>query len=317
MNTSRLLLENFCKEQHLPPQYITMAEQWFLPLSAEIADLHSQKHASSKQPLLIGINGCQGSGKSTLSDLLKTLLNTQYQKQVIVLSIDDFYLTKTERQQLAQKIHPLFTTRGVPGTHDIDLLSHTITQLSILSESTLAESIQSEKKPVSIPRFNKATDDRHPKNHWDNVSEPVDIILLEGWCVASPAQEPHLLEQPINTLEKEEDQDKQWRQTSNQLLNTEYKALFDTLDILIMLKAPNFNCVYEWRKVQEDRLREVAKTAPNKNTQGIMNEQQLKRFIEHYQRITEHTLEKLSQTADIVFTLNTEHTITERCNPHA
>lgn len=289
-----------------------MAEQWFVPLSTEIAKLHTQHYAPSKQPLLIGINGCQGIGKSTLSDLLKHLLNTQYQKQVIVLSIDNFYLTKAERHQLAQEIHPLFTTRGVPGTHDISLLSNTITQLSDLSQTS-----QPAVKSVSIPTFNKATDDRHPENYWDSIDKPVDIILLEGWCVASPAQEPDLLDQPINTLEKEEDQDKQWRQTSNQLLSSTYKTLFDTLDMKIMLKAPSFDCVYEWRKVQEDRLREVAQTSPSNNTQGIMDEQQLKRFIEHYQRITEHTLEKLSQTADIVFILNTEHSIIERHEPHA
>lgn len=300
MDTTTLLLEDFCLQQQLPPEYIPMAKQWFLPLANDIAKQHQQKNA----PLLIGINGCQGSGKSTLSFLLKTLLKAQHQKSVTVLSIDDFYLTKKERQTLARDSHPLFITRGVPGTHDIAMLTEVIIQL------------QSDTQETWIPRFNKANDDRHNKQQWDKVSAPVDIILLEGWCVASPAQPEHLLRTPINTLEQDEDIDGQWRSISNTLLKNEYKTLFDALDTVIMLKAPSFNCVYQWRQLQEDKLRK-AHQEKSTSSQHIMDTAQLKRFIEHYQRITEHTLNTLSHTADIVFTLNSDHQIVQRHSQHA
>ena len=300
MDTTTLLLEDFCLQQQLPPEYIPMAKQWFLPLANDIAKQHQQKNA----PLLIGINGCQGSGKSTLSFLLKTLLKAQHQKSVTVLSIDDFYLTKKERQTLARDSHPLFITRGVPGTHDIAMLTEVIIQL------------QSDTHETWIPRFNKANDDRRNKQQWDKVSVPVDIILLEGWCVASPPQPEHLLRTPINTLEQDEDIDGQWRSISNTLLKNEYKTLFDALDTVIMLKAPSFDCVYEWRQLQEDKLRK-AHQEKSTSSQHIMDTAQLKRFIEHYQRITEHTLNTLSHTADIVFTLNSDHHIVQRHSQHA
>ena len=96
-----------------------MPKKWFSPL------LEKYQTARDK-PLIIGINGSQGSGKSTLADYLCTMLNERYQLRCVSLSLDDFYLTKLERQQLASQVHPLLETRGVPGTHDIPLALETI-----------------------------------------------------------------------------------------------------------------------------------------------------------------------------------------------
>jgi D-glycerate 3-kinase len=299
MTNIKLLLETFCQQQQLPSQYLLMAERWFLPLADEFAEQHQNKGC----PLLIGINGCQGSGKSTLSTLLVTLLLSKHQKKAVILSIDDFYFTLKERQALASDIHPLFITRGVPGTHDIPLLQQVIQQLQHSTEI------------VRIPRFNKATDNRYPEDQWGPIQAPVDIILLEGWCVGSPAQSSDALKTAINTLESTEDQEGKWRNFSNKLLGNEYKALFDLIDTSILLKAPSFDCAYQWRQTQEDKLREtLSKHA--QPSQGVMNKAQLTRFIEHYQRITEHTLQELPKTADVVFTLNDQQQITHRHNKH-
>ena len=297
---TQALLDDFCQEQQLPERYRAIATDYFLPLAKEIVATKQLKTASS--PLLIGINGCQGSGKSTLASLLSALLTHKYKLRTANLSLDDFYHTRQTRQQLAIDVHPLFSTRGVPGTHDTQLLQRTLYKLSHYN------------KQVMIPRFNKAVDDRHSQALWDVIACPVDIIILEGWCVGVSSQTELTLLNPINTLETEEDKSAIWRRTINHLIKTDYTPLFEKLDQVIMLQAPNFDCVYQWRKKQEDKLRKQLidkKTSQEKST-GIMDEISLQRFIQHYQRLTENMLAVLPYTADIVFKLNADHQIIGR-----
>jgi len=276
MDNYLLLLETFCQQHTLPDTYKDLAKRWFLPLAEELA---KQQQQVSK-PILIGINGSQGSGKSTLSDLLKTLLSEQYGISVITLSIDDFYYTRQERAALANTTHPLLITRGVPGTHDILLLTETINLLS----DTLSNTTNDTQQTVAIPRFDKAIDDRKAKELWDIVKRPVDIILLEGWCVGTSAMDDKSLNLPINSLEEKEDSDAKWRRYSNQQLSNEYAKLFERLETLIFLQAPDFNCVYQWRKKQEDKLRIEHQKRNSQDTDGLMSDEQLQRFIDHYQR---------------------------------
>ncbi len=273
-----------------------MASQYFLPLAQELATLDDRRAT----PRLIGINGCQGSGKSTLAALLSLLLTNCYHLNVVNLSIDDFYLTQAARQRLAKRVHPLLATRGVPGTHDIALLQQTLAALC-------DRSAQSE--PTAIVRFNKATDERRPQTEWDKICGPVDIIFLEGWCVGTGAQTAQALSAPVNELEAKNDRDGQWRHYVNHRIETDYAPLFKQLQTLIMLQAPSFDCVYQWRQQQETQLRQH--TAHGDGS-GIMNSRQLQHFIQHYQRLTEHMLKHLSKTADIVFQLNSAHHIVHR-----
>ncbi|MGH1485210.1 MAG: phosphoribulokinase [Cellvibrionaceae bacterium] len=297
------LLDDFCQEQQLPESYHTIATDYFVPLAKEIAEARQARATSL--PLFIGINGCQGSGKSTLSALLTSLLTNEHNLTVANLSIDDFYHTQQTRQQLARSIHPLFSTRGVPGTHDIELLQDTLHELSYSNKSN---------KKVTIPRFNKAIDDRHNKELWDVIPCPVDIIILEGWCIGASSQtEPELLK-PVNVLESEEDKDSIWRKNINNIIQQDYVPLFEKMDQLIMLQAPNFDCVYKWRKKQEDKLRNQLidkKTAQEKST-GVMDKVSLQRFIQHYQRLTEKMLATLPDKADVIFELNIDHQIIGR-----
>ncbi len=289
------LLEHFYQEEQLPSQFSETAEAYYLPLSEELAELANQ----SSSCLLIGINGCQGSGKSTLAALLTKLLTHTYQKNVANLSIDDFYLTRQERQDLANKVHPLFKTRGVPGTHDTRLLQKTLTNLTNTQAS------------IPIPRFDKSIDDRSATSQWDYLNGPADIIILEGWCIGVCSQKESALITAINTLEKEEDPKGIWRRKINKYIEKEYMPLFAQLDRLVMLKAPSFDCVYLWREKQEEKLRKK-KTEQSLQNKKIMNSNELRRFIEHYQRLTEHMLCFLPQKADIVFELSPEHNIINR-----
>ena len=120
-------LATFIREQKLPQQYLKMAEKWFSPL---ISSILTHLENTQNHPLILGINGCQGSGKSTLAHYIRTILDSEHHICAEVLSIDDFYLSRQQRQHLANTVHPLLFTRGVPGTHNIGLLIDAIKQFS-------------------------------------------------------------------------------------------------------------------------------------------------------------------------------------------
>ena len=282
-------LEKFAAKEQLPATYIETVEQWFLPLAEQIL----RKASTNHQALLVGVSGCQGSGKSTLASLLVVLLKEMMGLNAINMSIDDFYLTHADRQLLARTVHPLLATRGVPGTHDVELALQTIAKLR-------------EQGRVAIPRFNKAIDDRAPEAEWPVILAPVDVIVLEGWCLSVPAQHEEALAHPINTLEAQEDPQGVWRGHVNSQIETVYSRLYGMIDYLIMLKAPDFAKVFAWRQNQEDKLAAQQGAAAGNR---IMSREQLHRFIQHYERITRHGLNTLPEKADVVFELTDEQTI--------
>jgi len=281
-------LEQFAAKEQLPPSYLQTVQQWFLPLAEDLL----RKVSTRSEALLVGVSGCQGSGKSTLAALLVLLMRELMGLNCINLSIDDFYLTHAERQRLAREVHPLLATRGVPGTHDVQLAQATIAALR-------------QQGVVSIPRFDKAVDDRSPEALWPRVAAPVDVIVLEGWCLAVGPQTDTELATPINELEANEDPSGAWRRHVNSCNAGAYAELYAMLDHLVMLKAPAFEKVFEWRQNQEDKL--AAKSA-GQGTR-IMSREQLRRFIQHYERITRHGLATLPARADVVFELTGEQTI--------
>lgn len=278
-------IEQFSRLHGLPPAFEEMACRWFAGLAAEIVT-HQKK---AQRALTIGINGAQGSGKTTLASFLVFLFQQHFHLNAVSLSLDDFYLTRQQRQQQAASIHPLIETRGVPGTHDVTLACQTL------------DNLQNGHMPVSIPRFDKATDDRMPEKDWTTVTQPPDIIVMEGWCLGVPPENDDALQTPMNALEAEDDADGQWRRYVNRQLETVYPTLFARLDITIMLKAPSFDCVFDWRLEQEEALRKARK---EKNAPGVMDAQQLARFIQFYQRLTEHGLKTLPAKADFCYQLD-------------
>ena len=115
----------FLAQHQLPPAYLDSALKWFAP----VGELLREHQSGASGPILVGVNGCQGSGKSTLCDYLCEWFAAEHGLRAIALSLDDFYLTQSERRQLAEDVHPLLATRGVPGTHDIPLLMATLDAL--------------------------------------------------------------------------------------------------------------------------------------------------------------------------------------------
>ena len=265
---------------------ISQLKGFYLPISRMIY----KKYLKNKKTQVIGLTGGQGSGKSTISNILKILLKESFNLETVIFSIDDFYKTLKERKIMSKNISPLFLTRGVPGTHDTKMLFNCIKALK-----------NSKFKTISIPKFNKSIDDRAAKNKWLSVNKKPNIVIFEGWCVGAKPQKKKDLLVSVNDLEKYKDSKKIWRKKVNQELNKNYKEIFGLIDKIIFLSVPSFKHVFKWRLLQEKKLRITSK---GKKT---MSDHQIKNFIMFYERLTKHMLKTLPSKADTVIKIDTQH----------
>ena len=279
------MISAFIEQHKLPEEFKLTVKQHYKPLADQLFSNFTQGNGA----YFVGINGCQGSGKSTLTDFIAEYLRTKYQLNVAVNSLDDFYLTREKRNKLANDIHPLLATRGVPGTHDVNNLKQILTQL------------KAQESGFSIPKFNKATDEPFPEEQWTSIKEPVDIILLEGWCWGVEPQSEEQLKLPINELELHHDVSGEWRNYVNQQLKDAYVPLYKTMDFWLALQAPSFDCVYKWRVEQEKKLQ--ARNFGLADSK-VMTPEEVLGFTQYFQRLSVQSCNTISQSADEIFYLD-------------
>jgi D-glycerate 3-kinase len=252
------------------------------PAGASVANLvepalAGRLDAASRAPFVLGICGAQGSGKSTVAALFSQRLRAQG-RNCALLSLDDLYLDGAHRRRLAETVHPLLRTRGVPGTHAPALGLALIEALG--REGT-----------VQLPRFDKARDEPGPGEPHEG---PADVVLFEGWCVGARPQAPGDLAEPVNALERERDPDGVWRHYVNDQLAGPYRALFERIDMLVLLAAPGFDVVADWRIEQE------------RKAGGPMGDDEVRAFVAYYQRLTEHVLRNGPAWADLTISLDAD-----------
>ncbi|MDB9986821.1 uridine kinase [Candidatus Pelagibacter sp.] len=267
-----------------------MIKSFLIPVSFWIS-----KRVNKKKPLIIGLAGGQGSGKTTISSILTLILKKYFKLNVFKVSIDDFYKTRKDRKSLSKNIHSLLMTRGVPGTHDIDLMLNFFKQIK-----------NKNFKSLQIPTFNKAIDDRCQKSLWYKIKTKPDVVIFEGWCVGARPQFNSQLKKPINSLEKVHDYGAKWRTYVNNQLKTKYNALFKQLDGLLYLKAKNFSLLREWRLKQERKLWVQTK---NKKNLKIMSSGDVINFMQTYQRITQQMFKDAIKSSSVIMNLNGNHQI--------
>lgn len=256
-------------------------------VSAVLDQVRAALEGTSRRPVVVGLCGAQGSGKSTLARAVVTGCEREGWRAA-ALSLDDLYLTRAERHLLARDIHPLLATRGVPGTHDVPL------GLSLLAALETGAS-------APLPRFSKAEDDRAPRRAWPLAPAHCEVLVFEGWCLGARPQPVEALATPVNALEAEEDADGRWRGYVNTALAGAYQSLFVRVDRLILLAAPDFAIVREWRLEQE---RELARRRGGGS--GIMDEAGIERFIAHFERLTRYILDEMPARADLVVELDAQ-----------
>ena len=253
------------------------------------------KKAVKKRPYFVGLAGGQGTGKTTISSLIRIILTKYFKLNVFRISIDDFYKTRKERISLSKKVHPMLLTRGVPGTHDINM---------ILSFFKKAKSKKF--KRLKLPTFNKAVDDRFSKKKWYDLKKRPDVIIFEGWCVGAKSENNITLKKTINSMEKAKDQKHIWRKHVNDQLKSKYKTLYSQLNCLIYLRAKNFSLLQKWRLKQERKLWIKSKIKSNLK---IMSRGDVINFMQTYQRITQNMFKYMPKYASIIFNLNSNHQI--------
>lgn len=275
---------DFIDRESLPSAYYDLIKNYYFDLAYWI---HSKKTNSC---LKVAIQGAQGSGKSTLTSVLKLILEEEFRLTVIQVSLDDFYLSKSKRQDLANKIHPLLRTRGVPGTHDLALLLQFFQSVDKLQKD----------QPLQIPRFDKSCDDCHQAQIWLCSSSKVDICLMEGWCMGVSPQSEEELRVPCNELEEKEDSDVSWRYFVNEKIK-DYQKLFDFFDLWISLKIPSFDCVKKWRLLQEEKL--IQKTGHGQSREELM------RFIQHFERLTLSLQKSSPKRAHVLIDCSEDHMV--------
>ena len=288
----RAALDQFIIQEELTDQFRTVFLEWYAGITALMAEWASRLGTAP----LIGFSGSQGSGKSTLVNAMSHVLRDAHGIATTVLSLDDFYLPKSARQAMAETVHPLFATRGVPGTHDLVLLTRTIAALRGTG-------------PIPLPRFDKATDDRTEMVHWRQESAPVGLILLEGWCIGIPPQPDEALVQPVNETEANKDADRVWRAEVNRQLEGDYATLFAELDALLLLQAPSFDAVFNWRWQQEQQLSRRFQRDHPASKDPTMTQSEVADFVLHYQRLTEHGMATLPDRADCVWELTEDRSV--------
>jgi len=295
----------FDVEQTLKSLYADVAlsdhlEDLYLPFAHWIAQL-AQPRA---HPLVIGMGGAQGCGKTVFTTVLSHVLYKAYDKKTIVLSIDDFYKTRIEREHMARDIHPLFMTRGVPGTHDLGLINNILDRLANLKAGEV----------MRLPCFDKSTDERRHVKDWQEVEGPVDVILFEGWCVGMPAQTQSLIKAE-NKLEQERDENCVWRMQVNEYLEQDYKQLFERIELMLWMQAPNYDVVFNWRNKQErlleEHLLDIHGDGLNKIDLTVMSNDELKGFMQYYERLTKHMMHVMPDKVDVLLKLDEKQSVTK------
>ncbi len=256
---------------------------------AALADMllpHALAAVGGGAPLVIGLTGPQGSGKTTVAERLRRRLGRQGLRAAVV-GLDDLYLPRAERPRL-----PLLDVRGVPGTHDAGLGARVLRHL---------------KRPgaVLVPRFDKASDDR--TSRWRRLVGPKDVILFEGWCVGARPQDEHALAVPVNDLERERDPDAVGRRFVNERLRDDYAALFSLIDFQVLLLAPDFDTVIRWRQEQEAGLRAA--------TGRGMDDAAVADFVRHYERLTRHMAREMPARSDVVVRLGPAREVIDVATP--
>jgi D-glycerate 3-kinase len=294
-------LSELIARERLPADFADKA----LPTYRCIAAAVRARLQAAGRPIVVGVSGSQGSGKSTLVLFLEALLRAEG-LAAARLSLDDLYLTHAERAELGRTVHPLLATRGVPGTHDVKLGLQVIGSLAREGDA-------------AIPRFDKARDDRAPASEWPVFRGPAEVVLFEGWCVGARPEPDASLTEPINALEAERDPDGTWRRFVNEALKGAYRELFGRIDLLVAVRAPSFDCVLDWRIEQERKLAMSLGLDPERRTPSpghrLMPDEEIRSFIAHYERITRRLIDELPGRADLLVQLAPDRAITSLSGP--
>lgn len=225
-----------------------------------------RESAGSARPLIVGLSGPQGSGKSSVVKAVAAELRANPHKlNVVEYSLDDCYLTHADQVKVAQSGNSLIQHRGLPGTHDIQLCRDTM-------ESLMRQ------EPTSVPQYDKSAfkgeGDRAPASEFLETTPPYDVVLFEGWCVgftSLPDNEvERLWQNSTGPLKKHSLEHVKF--VNNKL--KEYSNIWDTFDAFVHLDSQSIQYVYQWRLQQEHAMIASGKAG--------MSDDGVRKFVDGY-----------------------------------
>ncbi len=227
--------------------------------------------SKEEQGFILGINGPQGCGKTTLTKALCERF-AESGKRALSISIDDFYLTRAEQLKLAQDHaqNPYLQQRGYPGTHDVELGARTL------------RSLKHGGMKVSVPRYDKSLHagqgDRLPESEWTQIDGSVDVILLEGWMLGfSPVAEEQLPGGHFTDV--------------NRLL-LPYRSWHRQLDGFLQLAPEDYRFVLDWRVEAEQKMRAQGKPG--------MSDSEIRAYVEKFLPAYETYLPQLEKNPPLI-----------------
>lgn len=266
---------------------VSLWEFW-LPLALQLVSWRQQL----ARPLVQGVLGGQGTGKTTLAAVLSLILQ-HFGYRTLALSLDDLYKTYDQRQRL-QREDPRLIWRGPPGTHDVALGMQVLDQLR---QADL-------KDVVLVPRFDKSAYGGIGDRIAAEPVEAVDVVLFEGWFVGVRPLEAGVFEAPmpapINTLG-----DSVFARDLNHQLH-DYLPLWERLDRLLILYPVDYRLSQQWRRQAEQEMIKSGKTG--------MTDAQVNAFVEYFWRSLHPELfitplTKNPNLVDLVVEINPDHSV--------
>ena len=279
--------ENKLREYAQENNIRDISENFYLEIISPLVN-YLASLPKKETPYFICLTGGQGSGKTTMSEFIQLVLTEFCKKRTVGFSIDDLYKTQEERKKLADEIHPLCEVRGMPGTHDMSLGFDLLESLSKANNSS----------KTAIPAFNKPLDKHYPKNEWKVFRGKPDFIFFDAWCGGVKPISEDNWDPPINKLEEEMDPKGVWSKWSNQELSGDYQKFFSLIDLLILIRVPSMEHVFQSRWLQEQTLEK--NTSNPEMLEKIMTQEEVYRFVMHYERLTRHILKDMPNYCDIL-----------------
>lgn len=262
---SRLLLSvypafsQFCQNdlQQQPGQLLETLWNLWLPLAIQLVSYRQQLD----RPFIQGVLGGQGTGKTTLGEVLRLILR-QLDYSMLSLSLDDLYKTYSDRCILRQQ-DPRLIWRGPPGTHDVELGLAVLDRLRIPNLNT----------EIEIPRYDKSAYSGAGDRSDPEIVENPDIVLFEGWFVGvRPIESLRFDSAPPPILTQA---DRQFAHDMNIRLK-DYLPLWERLDRLIVLYPVDYRLSLEWRKQAEHKMIAAGKAG--------MTDVEIEQFVNYFWR---------------------------------
>ncbi|CAG8512453.1 7785_t:CDS:2 [Paraglomus brasilianum] len=268
-------------------------------------NLNRQRRFSLK-PLIIGISGIQGCGKTTLVSNVVRKLDQDHNLVAVSFSADDFVHTYEKQVQikLNNSQNRLLEKRGLPGTHDVAFCRDTFAALckAQYEYATRIGETEKEASPVLVPKYDKSCyngkGDRVPEDQWQRILPPIDCILFDGWFLGFKHLPDEVLSRIYNdALRRPNGEEKplflshalSHLLTINNNLKEYETSLYPFIDIFIHIDTEDINVVYKWRLEQEHRM--IAKGMTG------MTDIEVKEFVNRYMPAYELYLPKLRENS--------------------